>query len=1138
MTQPRPSRPYDDILTRLRAVRGKSHRVAMFYGALLTMLVGIVLTLVAIVLEQVFAFGIVGRTVLFLLTGIGTLLFALWYFGRPFLRLIGVLQSEDETETARRVGKHFPHIRDRLLDALEMYRARETSRKHYSLDLIDASFADLYQSIRSLDFRESVNDFHVRRLRKVVVIAVSFFVLMFVIPPFGFYGSFDRILHFGTSFASPRMIELSIEPGNIDVVRGQSVSVTVRVQGAPVKSLSLYTREHGRLEFESLALNPTTSGEFRTELSNLKTSLDYYAAVDDIQSDRYSISVFDRPLVRSLQLTVRPPAYTRLPMKTFDENMGDVSAYPGSKVNFKILASKEISSATIVFGDSTLLPLNASGIDAEGAMVVRKNNSYRVRLTDTKSLVNLDPVEYSIKIISDEVPIVELLAPGRNIDLTERMNVDLFIRARDDFGFSKLRLAYRLAQSRYEQPAVDFSFITLPLPSDGRSTIELPYHWDVSSLNLVPEDAIAYYVEAFDNDDVTGPKSGRSETYLLRLPSLEEVFTDVSGNQQQSLESMQNVAKETQQLKKDVEELQREMKKGAEKANWQQQKKADQMMQRYEAMKKSLQESSEKMDEMVKKMEDNKLVSSQTMEKYLELQKLMEQLMSPELQEALKKLQQSMKQLSPEEMKQSMEQLKANEDQFRKNLERTIELLKRIAIEQKIDELVKRAEEMKKQQEKVREQAAKTPSPDQKKKDELAKQQEDLKKQAASMEKETSELRKNMEEFSKEMPMQEMKKAEEQLQKSQLQKKMQRSAQQMQAGEMKKAEGDQKESEEDLSEFKDQMEQVQKNLQENQQKQIVNEMRKQLQDVLELSEREEALKEDSKSIDPNSRRFRESAQRQNEIQNDLKNSADAMAGLAKKTFAISPEMGGEIGNAMKQMSEALQQMEARNPGGSTAKQAEAMGSLNRAAMMMQNALGAMGKGGKGGKGMAGLMGRLGEMAGQQGGINNGTQQAMGMGGQGGEMSAEQQAQYNRLGGQQAALQKSLQELSNEAKNTGEFSKLLGDLDRVAKQMAEVQTDFEQSNVNPQTVQKQERILSRLLDSQRSVRERDFEKRRRAESGSNSRRTSPGEIDLSTQEGKNFLRQEMLKMKEGKFSKDYEALIRKYFEHLEKGEVQQ
>jgi hypothetical protein len=53
-----------------------------------------------------------------------------------------------------------------------------------------------------------------------------------------------------------------------------------------------------------------------------------------------------------------------------------------------------------------------------------------------------------------------------------------------------------------------------------------------------------------------------------------------------------------------------------------------------------------------------------------------------------------------------------------------------------------------------------------------------------------------------------------------------------------------------------------------------------------------------------------------------------------------------------------------------------------------------------------------------------------------------------------------------------------------------------------------------------MRERDFEKRRRAEPGEDVVRASPGELDLTTQEGKNRLMQDLLKAMEEGYAKDY------------------
>ena len=55
---------------------------------------------------------------------------------------------------------------------------------------------------------------------------------------------------------------------------------------------------------------------------------------------------------------------------------------------------------------------------------------------------------------------------------------------------------------------------------------------------------MAYFIEVFDNDAVTGPKSARTETFLVRLPSLEEVLSDVAESHEQSMQSMQDIARE------------------------------------------------------------------------------------------------------------------------------------------------------------------------------------------------------------------------------------------------------------------------------------------------------------------------------------------------------------------------------------------------------------------------------------------------------------------------------------------------------------------------------------------------------------------------------------------------------------------
>jgi len=148
----------------------------------------------------------------------------------------------------------------------------------------------------------------------------------------------------------------------------------------------------------------------------------------------------------------------------------------------------------------------------------------------------------------------------------------------------------------------------------------------------------------------------------------------------------------------------------------------------------------------------------------------------------------------------------------------------------------------------------------------------------------------------------------------------------------------------------------------------------------------------------------------------------------------------------------------------------------------------------------------------------------------GQLTMEQQAEMARLAAEQEMVRKSLEQLKSEMNSSG--NKALGDLGQIAKEMEEVIKDMKQHNIKPETIQRQERILSRLLDAQRSMRERDYEKKRQSRPGQDVVRKSPAELDLKTQEGKNKLMEDLQKAMEEGYSKDYENLIRKYFEALQ------
>jgi hypothetical protein len=164
------------------------------------------------------------------------------------------------------------------------------------------------------------------------------------------------------------------------------------------------------------------------------------------------------------------------------------------------------------------------------------------------------------------------------------------------------------------------------------------------------------------------------------------------------------------------------------------------------------------------------------------------------------------------------------------------------------------------------------------------------------------------------------------------------------------------------------------------------------------------------------------------------------------------------------------------------------------------------------------------LSGKQQSINQESQQM----GQQGMSQAQQQAAMARMAAQQAAVQKSLEQLLQEFGNRRE---ILGRLDQTARDMEEVVKDFQQNRMNRQTLDRQQQILSRMLEAQRSMRERDLSEERQAERSKRYRSLDPGQLPGDLGERKTKIQQDLLRALQEKYSRDYRELIRRYFDNL-------
>ncbi|HKJ81336.1 MAG TPA: DUF4175 family protein [Ignavibacteriaceae bacterium] len=1085
---------------------------------------GIILYSTFSILEALFHFDSDVRTVLFFLSLIFTLGAVSILFVIPLLKYFNIFRKTDYYTVSEKAGRNFPLIKDDLLNAMQLV---STDReKNYSSNLINAAFLDVYNKTKNIQFEKIVDFKKATELFKYLAGTIMICALLFIFIPSLQAASF-RLANFGKEFIPPPRFTFVIEPGNTQATKGDNLSISVKVNGEVPKNVSLGTKDAEQTKYEMQDLKRDSSGVYGFQVKSVRSSFKYFASADGINSQQYNVSVIDPPIIKTLDVDINSPSYSGIPAVNQKDN-GNVSALKGSRVSLKISSTKNLKYARLVFSDSTEVTLKTNGEEARGSFRIKNDNYYRIIIRDNNDNENISPINYTIKALDDAYPVIEVIAPNENLLLPNDNRIALLTKISDDYGFTKLNLAYRLSASKYKENWTDYK--TLEIPLNRKLTEQnVSYIWNLSQLHLSENDVVTYYLEIFDNDNVSGPKSAKTASFTVRVPTLNELITQADKTQNKAINDLQQTLKDAEDLKKNIEKISQELKQDKKDISWQEKEKIEKSLEHFKKMQDKSDQISKKIDDLKKNLQQNNLMSQETLEKYSELQKLFDTLSSDGMKKMAENMQNLLQSLDRKQIQQAMENFKFDEEQFRASIERTMNLLKRIQAEQKVNDLVNKMDEIIKKQENIEQETKRSNLNDKNKQDELSSGQNEITKEMNDLKEQMDDLSKKMSEL-KDQPKEDLDKLQEEFNQQENSELSKEASQKIQQSQKQMAMQNQKQIQQNMKHMKGGMQDLQKTMRQKIQMQTFVDMMKLTDNLISLSKQQEVLRKESGNLDPTSSAFKSNSEQQNNIQKNLDKIATQMSELSQKTFAITPEMGKALGDAKRAMMRSLDAMQNRNGNQALSNQGEAMKGLNEAASLMKNSMQQM-MNGQGQGGMMSLMQQLGQMTQQQMNLNNLTQmlqQAMG-----GKLTMQQQAQLDRLAQQQEEVRKTLKQLSEEAKASGKSKTLASNLDKLLDQMQEVVTNMKTQKINDDLIQKQEKILSKMLDAQRSVNERDYEKDRESFAGENIQRQSPANLDLNSEQGKNKIRDELNRAVQEGYSKDYEELIRKYYEALQK-----
>lgn len=1047
----------------------------------------------------------------------------------PSLKYLNLLGKRNYHETASKLGLHFPEVNDELLNAMQLVEEK-TNEEVYSGSLIDAAFKQVYAKTSLINFTDVISFEKVKKVAVYFFASILFTGILFAFIP-GLQAATYRIFNYDLEFIPPPKFVFDVKPGDKVVTKGDDVELSATISGDLPKEVFVAVKREDQTSFEYKKVIPDSINIYSNKLLSVRSTFQYYFTAEDISSKIFSIEVIDPPVISMLDVTISPPAYSKLPIINQRDN-GNVTGLPGTTVSFIINSTKKLESANLSFDNGNEISLNISNRQATGSFRIREDAQYQILLNDENGNQNLTPIAYTVRALQDAYPSIEIIVPNKNVSLPSDNRLALLSKIQDDYGFNKLLLYYRLSASRYDFPQEEFTSIEIPINKNVNEQ-NVQYIWNMSQLNLATEDEVTYYLEVFDNDAVSGPKSTKTQMFLVRVPSLDDILAGAEDIQQKTEQELMQTLKDAQELKETLDKLEQELRQDKKEITWQEKEKIEQALEKFEELQDKVEQISKDLSQMQDELQQNNLLSPETLEKYMELQELLSQLSSEEMKKAMERMQDMLQKMDRKQIQEAMKDLTLDEERFKASIERTLNLLKRIQIEQKVDELIKRSEDIAERQQNLEQQINDNQNMSQNDRNQMSQKQSDISKDLEQFEKQLENLLEQMNQFD-DMPSDELKEMIDEFQEQGNKEMSDNASDKMMQMQMQQAKQMQQQISSNMQQMQQQMMEMQQQMMQQNFMQVITDMMRMMNNLINLSKEQEELKNESQRLDPNSQKFNENAQRQSTNARNLDRLMQQLGELSQKTFAVTPEMGKAIGSARMQMNNALQHLQNRQGNIASNSQGESMKSLNEAAILMKGAMDQMmQQGGQGGGGgMMSMMQQLQQMAGQQMGLNNLTQS---LGGNG-SLSPQQQGELQRLAQQQELIQKSLEQLDREARASGQSRKIPANLEDIVKQMQEVVSDMKTEKLDDNLVQKQERILSRLLDAQRSINQRDYERERESNTGENIVRQSPAELNLSSESGKDKLREELMRAVREGYSKDYENLIRRYFESLQKDEV--
>ena len=528
----------------LAAVRAKRTNVAVGSGVAL-LLGGLTLALgLGMVLDWFLDFPWALRLLLFLgyLAGVGHV--AWHHIIVPFIR------QPDDDELALLVERGYSQFASRLIASLQLTRPNAL-QSNEAPSLVRELVAETERLARPLDFTAVIAT---RELRRLVGWAVAIVVIGGVVFWKGEEVSRDLLARalLSREVEVPRKTRVGATSGDLRIARGDNVNLFAIAKGVvPDRAKLVLKFGSGRTQEFLLDPSSTNRAAFTQALENVQDSFDYTFHIGDGKSRSARVEAVERPGIAKLDAVQVYPDYTGL--GTVRRSLGELTLLVGSKLNLTLTPTKEVAKGAVLITSTTnaapislplqVNPKNAREVQVTVPITSEALSGFSIHLEDKYGFRSKDDAVYRLEVLPDKAPVVRITYPERKEELiTQKATILIGFEALDDFAVKQLFL-------RYTVDGGEEHGIELTLDAPARS-LRRRYEWKVGALNPKPPEGatLEYWIEARDNNNVTGPGIGTSEHFSAKVVSDAEKRADLLNRVGDSIGAIGEAANDQEKL--------------------------------------------------------------------------------------------------------------------------------------------------------------------------------------------------------------------------------------------------------------------------------------------------------------------------------------------------------------------------------------------------------------------------------------------------------------------------------------------------------------------------------------------------------------------------------------------------------------